>query len=195
MIRICSYRYPAPKDAVVINTTSRSTDFGKGLSPFFLGPVMLYGDYQSRNVENAWQYSKVYKAHTDKEGNPTEAYFEWAVEGWGSSRASRYPMGQGTIPLYSYWDGDKLDYIEARKRIYCPLYAKALENNIPLLERLSELYADLESKGEDLYLWDFDGYDKFDKTYEQVLNDPSRKMGHAFVVAMMLEDKRVWEKN
>lgn len=39
----------------VINTTSHSNNFSKGLSPFNLGPVFLYNGYQSRNVENAWQ--------------------------------------------------------------------------------------------------------------------------------------------
>jgi hypothetical protein len=43
---------------------------------------------------------------------------------------------------------------------------------------------------------DFDAYDhKYEKlTYEQVINDPTRKMGHAFVLAMMLDNERVWEK-
>lgn len=38
LVNICGYR-DKPKNKLVINTTSRSTDFGKGLSPFFLGPV------------------------------------------------------------------------------------------------------------------------------------------------------------
>jgi hypothetical protein len=38
-------------------------------------------------------------------------------------------------------------------------------------------------------LWDFDGYDyqAFGLTFDQVINDPVRKMGHAFVIAMLLE--------
>ena len=41
----------------------------------------------------------------------------------------------------------------------------------------------------DLYLWDFDGYDHkmLNLTFDQVINDPDKKMGHAFVIAMLLE--------
>jgi hypothetical protein len=35
-------------------------------------------------------------------------------------------MGRGAKPEYSLWDGERLDYIEARKRIYAPLYARAV---------------------------------------------------------------------
>lgn len=172
-----------------VDTTSRSTNWSRALSPFFLGPVELYGGYTARNVENAWQYSKVYEKYADKDSNPTEKYFDWAKEGWEKTYADRYPMGKGMKPLYSWWDGQKLDYIAARKKIYCPLYAKAVEGTAAF-KKLQEEY----NKG-DLYLWDFDGYDHLllGMSYKDVLNCPDRKMGHAFVLAMMLERNRVWE--
>lgn len=52
------------------NVTSHSTTITKQLSPFFLGPCKLYGNYHSKTVENAWQYAKVYKQYA-KDGNPT----------------------------------------------------------------------------------------------------------------------------
>ena len=41
----------------------------------------------------------------------------------------------------------------------------------------------------DLYLWDFDGYNhkELGLTYDEVINNPDRKMGHAFVLGMLLE--------
>ena len=173
-----------PEGAAVINTTSRSNNWSKGLSPFFLGPVDLYGGYTSKNVENAWQFSKVYYNHVDANNEPTHVYFKWAKEGWDDSYAHRYPAGKGAIPLYSWWDGDKLDYIEARKRIYIPLYAEAVKK--------SEAFKNLKTMhdtGEDLFLQDFDGYNfrALDLSFEEVINDPRRKMGHAFVLAMLLE--------
>ena len=48
-----------PKDDCpdeIINTTSRSKVWF-GLSPFFLSPVNV----NAYNIENVWQYSKVYK--------------------------------------------------------------------------------------------------------------------------------------
>ena len=40
----------------------------------------------------------------------------------------------------------------------------------------------------ELVLWDFDGYDHHElgMDLKEVLNDPERKMGHAFVLAMIL---------
>jgi len=158
------------------------------LSPFFLGPVPLYegaGLKVATNVENAWQYAKVYPCHVDKEDNPTEAYFEWAREGWRTRRAVRYPMGRGAIPLYSWWAGEKLSYIEARKKIYVPCYSRAVINT-PAFAKLKALY---DEHGE-VTLWDFDGYDyhRLGYSLKDVLNDPDQKMGHAFVLAMLLTE-------
>ena len=99
-------------------------------------------------------------------------------------------MGKGAKPLYSYWDGKRLSYIEARKAIYAPIYAKAVENT-DAFKKLKEIY----DSGEDLWLWDFDGYDFRSKnmTYKDVLMNDKKKMGHAFVLAMLLEGQKVWE--
>jgi len=187
-VNVCGFR-DAPKDKVVINTTSRSKSWSKGLSPFFCGPVDLYGIYVSKNVENAWQYAKVYEKHVDADKNPTEDYFMWAQWGWNKSTADRYPMGKGAKPLYSYWDGQKFSYVEARRKIYAPLYSAAVEKT-EAYKKLKDLY----DSGEEIWLWDFDGYDFRSKnmSYEDVLLSETRKMGHAFVLAMMLDGQRVW---
>lgn len=172
-----------PKNALVVNTTSRSTNWSKGLSPFILGPVDLYGGYVAQNVENAWQYSKVYPLYVDVDGTPSPQYFEWAKEGWANPRAVRYPMGKGAVPEYSWWDGEKYDYVEARKKIYIPLYAKAVYKSSAFWQ-VKEL-----ADKRDIYLWDFDGYNHHEErmTLKQVVNCPTKKMGHAFVIAMLLE--------
>ena len=168
---------------VLINTTSRS-DHWRDLSPFYLGPCKLYGEFWSRNVENGWQFSKVYKEHADPNGNPTDDYWMWAMNGWQDDYARRYPMGKGAVPLYSLWDGEKLGYIEARKKIYIPLYSDAVRNT----DAYDALY-DVVKSSNNTYLWDFDGYDylSLGMTLNDVVNDPTRKMGHAFVLAMMME--------
>lgn len=184
MIYVIAYKASVPDGAVVINTTSRSDNWSRGLSPFFAGPVDLYGEYKSYNVENAWQYSKVYEYYTDDQGNPDERYFKWAQDGWNKIKADRYPMGRDVKLLYSYWDGQKYTYTEARKKIYIPLYSQAVQKTFAFqkLKKMAEA-------GGDLYLRDFDGYNHktLGLTYDQVINDPNRKMGHAFVLAMLLE--------
>jgi hypothetical protein len=94
-------------------------------------------------------------------------------------------MGKGAVPLFSWWDGEALDYVRARKKIYVPVYAKAVVNTPGFCELL-RLYRE---HGE-LQLWDFDGYDHhaLGMSLKDVLNDPTRKMGHAFVLAMLLEN-------
>ena len=184
-----SIKIIGPKDkhsGEYINTTSRSSNWSKGLSPFFLGPCKLYDNYKAHNVENAWQYSKLYKEFADRDRNPTEEYYNWAQNGWNKKYADRYPMGKGIIPLCSMWDGEKLNYIEARKRIYTPLYAKAVIQT----QTFQILQYEYEEE-KNLTLWDFDGYDysKMGMTLEDVLNEPKLKMGHAFVLAMLLEEK------
>lgn len=181
-------------DAIVVNCTSRSNDFGKAFSPFTLGPVHLYGGHIAQNVENAWQFCKVYRQHT-KPGPepttlepystaPTEEYFRWAKKGWGSKQAFRYPMGKGAIPTYSYWDGERLDYISARERIYLPLYRQAVINQRDAFEHLKAMY----ESGHHVILWDFDGYNHGSARMSlwDVLQSSMRPMGHAFVLAMML---------
>lgn len=173
-----------PEDAIFINTTSHSKNWTRAFSPFLLGPCELYGGLKSHNVENAWQFCKVYKEHIDENGNPTEGYWKWAQEGWSSKRGIRYPMGKGAKPEYSFWDGYKLNYIEARKIIYVPLYYKAVKDT-DAYKKLKELY----KEGKLLYLWDFDGYDneELGMSLIDVLNCPDKTMGHAFVLARMLE--------
>lgn len=191
MIHLINFRSKVPEGVPIINTTSRSNNWSRGLSPFFLGPVPLYDGTHALNMENAWQYAKVYETQVDDQQNPTSQYFAWAREGWNKSRADRYPMGKGAKPLYSYWDGKKLSYVEARKAIYAPLYAQAVEKTVAY-QNLQEAY---RLAGE-LWLWDFDAYDhhKLGMTYADVVNNEKRKMGHAFVLAMMLDNDRAWEK-
>lgn len=174
----------------VINTTSRSTTWSRGLSPFYLGPVPLYEGAPiptARNFENAWQFAKVYPTQVGPDGNPSPVYWSWATAGWRNPRAERYPMGKGAIPAYSYWEGQRLDYISARKTIYFPLYARLVAET----EAFGLLLETYRRDGA-ITLWDFDGYDHLALGYslKDVLNDPARKMGHAFVLAYLLERMR-----
>jgi len=179
-VYVINMRDPAPEGIHTINVTSRDR---KEFSPFFLGPCELYDGNEAMNVENAWQFAKVYPRYVDHEGMPSEAYFRWARKGWKDTRAHRYPMGKNARPLYSWWDGEKLGYVEARKRIYVPLYCRAVERRVEFAELKEQVEA-----GHDVALRDFDGYrnDLLDMSLADVLNCSTRKMGHAFALAMVL---------
>jgi len=112
----------------------------------------MYWGLISQNVENAWQYSKVYQRHLIDNDFIGQHWVDWAKEGWNNKNAVRYPEGKGTIPQFTFWAGKRLSYIGARKHVYVPLYIRALKDYAwPSIEKLRDTI-----KYEDVYIWDFD---------------------------------------
>lgn len=180
-----------PAGSTAIDTTAKYGPWAM-LSPFLLPGGDLYGGQHAINMENAWQFSKLYARHADPNGEPTTEYWRWAVAGWLDEKAHRYPMGKGARPLCSLWDGEHLGYVEARKRIYAPLYARAVVRTAAFAQ-LQQIFAtktseQLSAERFTLYLRDYDGYDHVaqERSIRDILNDPTRKMGHAFVLWMLL---------
>ena len=166
-----------------VDVTSRS-GFWSDLSPFLL-PALQYG---SLNFENLWQFSKVYKKFIMPiDGYPDASWYKWRDAGYANPKAVRYPMGKGAKPEYLLWDGEKLSYVEARKKVYAPIYAElvSLTRGYSVLR---ELYKSLSNDGLPLVLRDYDAYDHIaiGRSLKDVINDPNRKCGHGFVLAMML---------
>lgn len=168
---------------VGVNTTSKGSSWETDLSPFSLGPCDLYEGRKALVMENAWQYSKLYAVHAAADGVPLQAHYDWAEAGFANPVPKRYPMGRGAKPLCSLWEGKRYGYIEARKRIYAPLYAEAVQKTAGW-KKLRELYETSSL----LVLRDYDGYDhdKLGMSLTEVLNNPRKKMGHAFVLKMLL---------
>lgn len=178
----------AGEKRIIMNVTSSSKTWSQVFSPFFLGPIELYNGAVAQNMENAWQYAKVYPFFADAEGNPKKSYFLWAMKGWNNPRAVRYPMGKGAKPLYSWWRGKKLGYIQARKEIYVPLYTKAVLDS-GYFEALVNFVDDCWRDGVEVCFWDYDGYDYLSKDMDpkEVINSPKYKLGHGFILAWMVE--------
>lgn len=172
---------------LTINTCINNTNRVESkLSPFVIGPCELYDGMSSKNMENA---CKVYKRHLNTDGKPNDQYKLWAQNGWNNPKAVRYPMGRGAVPEYSWWRGEKLSYIAARKRIYASLYAKAITASGGL-KWIRDTYQNCLQTDTRLILRDFDGHDhdKYDLSLTEVLNNPKRKMGHAFIIKALLVD-------
>ena len=146
--------------ALNVITASRSDDWSRGLSPFYVGPVDLYGNYRSINVENAWQYSKVYEYYLEEDGSVGERYFKWAQDGWNSMRAQRYPMGKGAKPLFLFWPNEQQQVykclIFSQSLFTSPCNSQAVHKNFCQEIRLTKKRC-MHEAGETLYLWDFDG--------------------------------------
>lgn len=171
-----------PKDAIVIDTTSGSGRY-VSLSPF----VLDARKYMARRFENLWQFSKVYPDQIDADGEPSTSWFEWRHRGFTSDHAVRYPKGKGAIPLYSFWNGSRLGYIDARKQIYAPVYAELVQSTLGF-SQLKEQLEWATAYNRELILLDYDAYDhtKLGMSLVDVINNPDRKMGHAFVLLMIL---------
>jgi hypothetical protein len=175
-----------PADACVVDTTLNNGKF-ENLSPFILSAP------PAKRFENLWQYSKVYKGQTTLTDSdsldiiPSTAWYSWREKGFNDPIAHRYPMGKGAIPLFSYWNGKRLDYIQARKQIYIPEYIKNVSttNDFKLL---ASLYHSITEANRDLILLDYDAYDhqELGMTLKDVVNNPKRKCGHAFVLLSLL---------
>ncbi len=170
-----------PSGSIVIDTTSSSGEF-RELSPFVLSAP------PARRFENLWQYSKVYKKQIMSiDGYPDASWYKWRDAGYANDRAVRYPMGKGAIPEYSLWDEEKLDYIKARKKIYAPEYAK----NVVKTDSYMRLHTIYSLSPKELILLDYDAYDHqaLGMSLRDVINNPNKKCGHAFVLMMMLTDE------
>ena len=164
---------------------AEAVDVTKNTGAFrYLSPFVLKPKHEALNLENLWQFSKVYPEHADVLGSPTQEYFDWRSRGWADPQAHRYPMGKGRKPLYSLWFGEKLGYIEARKKIYATMYAEAVIDTVSY-KVLEVIY----NHGVDLVLIDYDGYDYIREgvSLKRVINNPHKIMGHAFVLAMLLK--------
>ena len=182
-VRIVGLKDNVSSKELFVDTTTRSKNWSKFLSPMKVGPI-ISGKERAKNMENFWQFSKVYSDQVDENKIPTADYYDWRKKGFDDDWAHRYPKGKGAIPLYSWYKNQSLDYIEARKRLYIIYYAKAVVKT-SAFQKLLKLYLENGS----ITLFDYDGYDYHALGYNlsQVINDPNRKMGHAFVLAGLLE--------
>lgn len=179
-------KFRPQKNYIEINTTTKSNNWSKGLSPMLVG--MIFSDNGiARNMENFWQYAKVYEHQVDSNQNPLPEYFEWKNKGYNKEWADRYPAGKGAIPLYTWYCGEKLGYIEARKKLYLKYYQDAVIHT-EAFKILKETWLNCKKDNTDIILLDFDAYNhrKLNYTWEDILNDEKRKMGHAFILAKIL---------
>lgn len=189
-----------------VNVCSSAPGANKNMSPMKLGPIEYNlkddnngktGKVSIKNLENCWQFSKVWNGEEDEEtGLPTQEFWDRRKDGWDDTKAHRWVKkgndsnGNRNIPLYSYWKGEKLSYMEARGAIYCPLYAELVQKTEPY-KKLKKLV----DEGCNVQILGYDGYD-FDSegmTLEECYNDTSRPFGHEHVLCGLLKGDHVWE--
>ncbi len=165
------------------------------LSPMLLGPVHdENGERYALNIEDGWQCSKVWPFHRNRGGDWLRMWNKWSENGRFSGLALRH-RGRGP-PLFSLYMGDEMDYVTARKRMYCEWMRQlAVEK---------EHFKDLRARylrGENLILLDYDGLRREDpnenvdltrERLKELVNDSSRPFGHGLVLAALIMDCHVW---
>lgn len=165
-----------------------------------LGGVALPAS--ASNLENLWQYGKVWSGDiAEGSGAPSAGFFRRRAAGWTKAKADRHaladPSRKGSAQCrrtqetrYHYWFGQYLGYVEARRRVYAPLYER--------LVRETDAWKELEARvarGEKLLLIGYDAYDREDRSWDECFANEKRPFGHEMVLACMLENQRPfpWE--
>jgi hypothetical protein len=184
---------PVPDSFDIVVNVMEDTPRWKNLSSFSLGPCETPDKLKFLNMENMWQYSKVFKhlghietTETDPKrvGLPTDSFFDWRRMGSVRRRSNLSPGGVGETPSFHYWNGLHLSTITARKLIYIPEYVK-LAKKTNSYKSLRRAYR----QGAKIALLDYDSYDVdlgVGYDWSQVINS-ERALGPAFVLSMMVE--------
>jgi len=180
-IFFCNPAFPPPRGSRVLNVTSTSKIWTKKFSPMIREdlPLQLYG-YESWTVENLWQYSKKYPGQDD----PHE-WNEWRLAGYSKERGTRYPAGKGAVPDFSFITKPlgKMGLVQARKQIYVPAYIQKLQRFC--WKEIEMLIGEIQAG--DLWIWDFDVTNQHAGSWESILNDDTRPLGHGFVLIHWIE--------
>lgn len=199
-----------------INATSGNRTW-KGLSPMLLGPFQVIErrfptrDYpdgvhpgfvalnqelqvgRATNLENWWQYSKLYDVdgpYDLSQGVLPRSFLLRRAQGMGDPKPHRraMPKAKGT-PVASYFDARVFQYVPSRK-FYCTVYEDLVQRT-PEYQNLQQRVAN----GENLLVIGYDGYDLpiTNEAVNLAYHDPSRPFGHELVLFAILNGlQRPW---
>jgi hypothetical protein len=167
------------EDGIKINVTSAQGKTNKNRLAF--SPMTpIEGGYKGYwNFESYWQSGKVFE---NIPAEKTKKYWKELKE-----PKRRYPNSKGKNVLYSLFNGEKMDYITARKKVYIPEYYKLIKNNDVLL-----YWKNMLKKGNNLIIYDFDGprnlngevmcLELTEELLKEKINNPRFPFGHGYIV-------------
>lgn len=145
--------HPAFTGFTPIVVVSKTSSYGS------LSPYELKDEY-GQILENIWQFSKIYRhvpalkqayspqhpewiiwkqkedTHTDEFGDPLPSYWEWRSAGMNNKYSVRRPAGSLSPTLYFLKEknGERLNWMQANKQIYIPLYCRLVRQEEQFLE-------------------------------------------------------------
>lgn len=117
--------------------------------------IQKYSRYSNKIIWN-WKYER----HIDDNNEILPAYWNWRQHLMNNKHPVRYPLGYGKNKLCLYAIAEKndgtyeynLDYINARKKIYCQVYCSLVKKQ----EQFTELQTELRN-GTNLLIIEVDG--------------------------------------
>jgi hypothetical protein len=176
---------PAPEGCMKLNVTSAQSVTSRNRRDFSPMTPVKEGYKGFWNFESYWQAGKVY------EDIPEEVTREFWKRLTQARR--RYPNSKGKRILHARFshDGEKMDYVTSRKKVYVPEYYDMIK------DRDTTRYWKVELQlGKDICIYDFDGPRtpdggvqclKVDKDLlVEKMNDVRFPFGHGYVVAATL---------
>lgn len=188
----CNPTFPGVKN---IDVTSGSMNKLNGrlvkynFSPLLIGPCKDF-----RIFENYWQYGKIWNYHLDDNDKINIEWKRFNQSGKSLTIGKRHPLSREYgLPILSYYDGEYLEYIESRKKIYIPEYTKLISNT----ESMKALKEKVRN-GEKIMILDVDGPPKSlypegvemsIEFWNEMLENPKYPFGHGYVVAKLLFDE------
>ena len=171
-------------DYEVIDVTSKNRDpqFKSDISPMYIGPFVTPDGVTCNVFELLWQCSKVYPCHVNEDGEPAAEYFDWRNKHFAEPKPALNDKravkrirhindeicSKHKDTLYSLWYNpltkkyEHLSYVEARKKIYLPVYAKLVAGT-----KTFKMLKDKVDAGEKLALLDFDAFNIYDDTVKE----------------------------
>lgn len=183
-------------DKKIVDVSCWSKEWGRHLSPMFLGPVNVHPTYWSKTLHNAIHYSKLFPEYVGAIGRPVPEYLKWAEKGWRKNipktdKEIEELEAETKKPFIAYnLHGETLNELQARQRFYIPLYKQAIHNASSYGNYFDRLERTYFQTHKDLILFDTTGYNHraLNMNYNDVINNVSVPFSHAFVLGMLLEN-------
>lgn len=179
-----------------------------GIPLYQISPYVLK-DAEGHIFENIHQFSKCYKAvdaqhevksskiiwshpaevHINDNGEFTKEFWQWRSKGWNNPYPVRYPNGYHgrSKCLFALWyeNGEwiKLDYISARKKIYCKIYAELVQET-----EAYKMLKELVNNGTSIQICEMDVRPGLitEEVLRRELNNPDFSYGHGYVLSACL---------
>lgn len=176
-----------PESFIKVNVTSCQGKLNKNRRDF--SPMtFIEGGYKGySNFEAFWQAGKVFEGI---EIEKVKTFWKKVNKKTGPKR--RFPGSKGKKVLYAQFDGEIMNYITSRKKVYVPLYFELIKD-----KEMTLYWKKMVEEGNDIVIYDFDGprledggVTFIEMTLDMIKNKINCTLfpfGHGYIIAAFLK--------